>query len=62
LSLPGRQFNVEREWSILASWTNEMGHKVTDKKLVGLPAQVFQHEHDHLRGLTILQTGTPVPR
>jgi peptide deformylase len=60
LSLPGRQFNVEREYVILASWTNEQGHKITDKKLTGLPARVFQHEHDHLRGITLLQSGKPV--
>jgi peptide deformylase len=59
LSLPGRMFMVEREYSILASWTNEMGDHITDKKLSGWPARVFQHEHDHLRGITLLQSGTP---
>ena len=30
-----------------------------EKKLKGKGAQVFQHEHDHLRGVTLKQSGLP---
>lgn len=59
LSLPGRLFLVPRRTVIRATWTNAVGHRVT-KRLVGWPARVFQHEYDHLRGITLLQSGKEV--
>lgn len=60
LSLPSRTFKVMRYPVIIASWTNAVGHRVENQRLKGLAAQVFQHEHDHLRGITLLQSGTEV--
>lgn len=60
LSLPGREFEVQRESIILASWDNALGHRVLQKRLKGFAARVFQHEHDHLRGITLLQSGHPL--
>jgi peptide deformylase len=57
LSLPGRVFTTQRWATIDAQWTNTQGHLVK-RKLRGLAAQVFQHEHDHLRGLTLEVTGS----
>lgn len=60
LSLPGRDFEVTRYAEIIASWDTAMGHPLKNVKLKGVGAQVFQHEHDHLRGLTLLDTGKEV--
>ena len=57
LSLPNRLFSVQRYTSILASWQNSQGHHRNNVKLTGLAAQVFQHEHDHLRGITLEESG-----
>ena len=55
LSLPGRTYDVHR-WNVIrTSWDNNVGHRV-ERKLRGLAAQVFQHEHDHLRGVTLEQS------
>lgn len=56
LSLPGRKFTTERFAVIDAEWTNTQGHRVK-RRLRGLAAHVFQHEHDHLLGRTLLETG-----
>ena len=55
LSLPGRTFKVSRWSRIKASWDNVNGHRV-ERVLKGMAAKVFQHESDHLRGLTLEQT------
>ena len=52
-----RRFNVSRWDHILAEWTNTQGH-VIKRPLRGVAAQVFQHEHDHLRGITLVESGT----
>lgn len=52
LSYPGETFRVKRYKQILASWTNENGEK-SYTKMSGKEAQVFQHELDHLDGVTI---------
>jgi len=57
LSYPGRKFRVRRWSSVVASWQNALGHQVTDFPLKGLAAQVFQHESDHLRGVTLMSSG-----
>jgi peptide deformylase len=59
MSLPGRSFAVERYTSIEAEWDNVLGHRVK-KRLKGWAARVYQHEHDHLRGVTLLQTGKEI--
>jgi peptide deformylase len=60
LSLPGRQFVVPRYTVIDAEWDNVMGHPRVKRKLRGWAARVFQHEHDHLRGVTLLESGKEV--
>jgi peptide deformylase len=57
LSLPGELYAVKRWTSILATWTNTQGHVRKDVKLTRVAAQVFQHEHDHLRGITLRESG-----
>lgn len=55
LSLPGRMFKVSR-WSMInASWHDVSGQR-KEQVLKGMAAKVFQHESDHLRGLTLEQT------
>jgi peptide deformylase len=49
LSIPGLQGNVPRRRTIRASWTSPTG-EVVERKLVGWPARIFQHEYDHLEG------------
>lgn len=58
LSLPDettgrhRSFDVMR-WSVIdAEWTSTAGARIK-RRLRGVAAQVFQHEHDHLRGVTL---------
>lgn len=55
VSIPGRLFIVSRHAAIDAEWVNAVGH-LQKKRLTGWSARVFQHEHDHLRGLTLLET------
>lgn len=57
LSLPGELYAVKRFTSILATWTNTQGHVRKNVKLTRTAAQVFQHEHDHLRGVTLRESG-----
>jgi len=60
LSLPGKEFIVQRHTRIRASWVNAVGHQISDVLLTGRGAQVFQHEHDHLLGVTLEQSGREV--
>jgi peptide deformylase len=55
ISLPGREFVVQRWRRIWAKWFTYEGQPV-EVPLRGFAARVFQHEHDHLRGLTLEQT------
>lgn len=48
----GKQYPVMRWNRIVATWTNVQGHEVT-RTLSLLAAQVFQHEYDHLLGITL---------
>lgn len=57
LSIPGILYSVKRWSAILATWTNTQGHVRRNVKLRGQAAQVFQHECDHLRGITLEQSG-----
>ncbi len=66
LSLPNpngvgtRKFDVPRWTKIVASWTDSAGNHVKPRTLSGLVAQVFQHEHDHLRGVILTMSGTEI--
>lgn len=60
LSLPGKTFLVNRFSKIRASWDNVNGHRV-ERVLKGMAAKVFQHESDHLKGLTLRDTGVEKP-
>lgn len=53
----GRRYPVTRWTKINARWQNVQGHWV-ERQLQGLAAQVFQHEYDHLLGLTLEETQT----
>lgn len=50
------QIVVKRPKSIMATWQIADGSYVT-KRMKGLTAQVFQHEADHLDGITIKNKG-----
>ncbi|MGD9724891.1 MAG: peptide deformylase [Nitrospiraceae bacterium] len=52
LSLPGKEFMVPRYMSLRVAY-NDLTGKLKVLDLVGLDAQVFQHELDHLRGRLI---------
>lgn len=57
LSVPGKRVPVSRATVILAEWLefNPEGKLVARTELLeGLKARVFQHEHDHLQGVSIL--------
>lgn len=43
---------VKRSKSIMASWQNKYGARV-ERKMSGLTAEVFQHEREHLDGITV---------
>ena len=54
LSYPDQTINVYRPKKIIAKYEDE--NKKTHKiKLEGLASRVFQHEHDHMEGIDILQ-------
>lgn len=54
-SLPGREFLVNRESKIRAAWTDTAGNRV--KRILNhIHAQIFQHECDHLKGITLEQS------
>jgi len=53
LSFPGLQVEVIRAKEVLIKAINEFEEEIT-LKLTGLPAVVFQHEFDHLSGITFL--------
>lgn len=51
LSFPGLYLNVRRSPTIMVKYQNLSGH-VIETTLSDLPAQCFQHELDHLDGIT----------
>jgi len=55
LSIPDRRFNVSR-FHIITIKDDVNGLK----KYVGKFARVVQHEHDHTRGITLVQSGVEV--
>lgn len=59
LSVPGLGFSVNRWEAIEASWVEWDLHgptKIT-RVLSGIEARVFQHEHQHLSGISIVDVG-----
>ena len=53
LSFPGKLANVERPRVIDVEYIDERGI-LCKKTLKGLPARVFMHEYDHLKGVCIV--------
>ena len=53
LTYPGEYRTVKRSKHIKAEWINEHGNRVF-RKLTGQESQIFQHEAEHLVGLTIM--------
>lgn len=51
LTYPGESFFIRRSKQIKAIWYNPEGHEVY-RKMSGKEAQVFQHEYDHLQGIS----------
>jgi peptide deformylase len=63
LSVPGKVLRVARFVDIIARWTEitEDGTQLACEQLLsGLPAKVFQHELDHLDGISILEKSRQV--
>lgn len=54
LSFPGVIYNVYRSTEIEAEWQNMKG-ETEGATLKGLEARVFQHEFDHINGITFDQ-------
>lgn len=59
LSFPNTMVNVIRPTTISVKYENEEG-VVTQVTLTGLEAKCFQHELDHLNGITMLDVGNPI--
>lgn len=59
MSLPGKEYIRPRNTDIIATYTTPLG-KLESRRLVGLAAQVFQHELDHLDGMTIADVGLEI--
>ena len=56
LTYPGETFVIKRSKQIKAIWYNPQGHRVY-RKMSGKEAQVFQHEYDHLQGISCKNKG-----
>ena len=59
LSLPGKSFIRPRHNEIMVIYQTPLG-KTESRKIVGLAAYVFQHELDHLDGLTLADIGLEI--
>lgn len=53
LSFPGLWLNVERPATITVKYQDIIG-RVQEHEFTGLPARVFQHELDHLNGVSFV--------
>ena len=56
LSLPAVQIPVNRPKNIRVQYQDHTGHTYTEK-FSGMIARIFQHELDHLNGITIIKRG-----
>jgi peptide deformylase len=54
LSFPGQNVSVKRPETIIAKYTNIQGTVIIEKML-GIDARCYQHELDHLSGITIIR-------
>jgi len=59
LTYPGTEFIIKRPKQVLVSWFNSEGVEM-HRKLSGKEAQVFQHEFDHLDGISCKTKGETV--
>ena len=53
LSWPGRVLGAKRWLAVDADYCDESGCKISGRRLDGWPAQIFQHETDHLNGVIL---------
>jgi len=62
LSYPGRLFFVDRFDCVHVGYTTKVNHRVewVEERLDGMDAIVFQHEYDHLFGLTVSLVGREI--
>ena len=58
LSFPNEAINVNRPSAVRVAYENEAGD-IVRVSLLGLEAKCFQHELDHLDGITMLDRGVP---
>ncbi|MEL4278487.1 peptide deformylase [Shewanella xiamenensis] len=54
LSVPGQRFTIWRHHSIVVRYQNLAG-QWQHTELTGFIARIFQHEFDHLQGITLLE-------
>ncbi|MCL1079351.1 peptide deformylase [Parashewanella spongiae] len=54
LSLSGQRLPIARYASISVRYQN-LSAQMIEQTLNGFPARVFQHENDHLQGITVLE-------
>jgi peptide deformylase len=61
LSFPGQALPIVRAEGISARWVDHK-NKVRVQDFSGLDSRVFQHEYDHLDGITVEERVTPAGR
>ncbi|MEL4280504.1 MULTISPECIES: peptide deformylase [Shewanella] len=54
LSVPGQRFSIWRHQTIVVRYQDLSGHR-QQTELTGFIARIFQHEFDHLQGITLLE-------
>ncbi|QXN24197.1 peptide deformylase [Shewanella putrefaciens] len=54
LSVPGQRFSIWRHQTIVVRYQDLAGHW-QQTELTGFIARIFQHEFDHLQGITLLE-------
>ncbi|MFV0595186.1 peptide deformylase [Shewanella sp.] len=54
LSVPGKRFSIWRHQTIVVRYQDLAGHW-QQTELTGFIARIFQHEFDHLQGITLLE-------
>ena len=54
LSVPGQRFTIQRHQAIEVRYQNLQG-EWQQTELMGFIARIFQHEFDHLQGITLLE-------
>lgn len=54
LSIPGIRGNIPRFRKVKVEYTSRVGKKVT-KTFKGFISRIFQHEYDHINGITFLE-------